>query len=112
MPHVSIEMSPAIAADPQTVCDQVFEALAAHPATGDARNLKIRAYAPKGERIGTGAPFVHAMLGLIAGRSEAQSADMVRCVLGALMAALPDTVAITVDSYDFSPALARRAPRL
>ena len=112
MPHVTIELSPACAADPQALCDRVFDALAAHPATGDAGNLKIRAYVPVAERIGSGAPFAHAMLGLIAGRSEAQSADMARCVLEALAAALPDRAAITVDTYDFSPALARRAPRL
>ncbi|HSG55600.1 MAG TPA: 5-carboxymethyl-2-hydroxymuconate isomerase, partial [Paracoccaceae bacterium] len=103
MPHVTIEYSETLDAshDLHAMCEDMFQALAAHPAIPQPETLKIRALPCPFSRIGTTPnSFVHATLGLLPGRDDATKADLAQTILEALDKALPDVGSLSVDVQD------------
>ncbi len=105
MPHVAIEFSKGLEAahDMQSVCEEVFAALAAHEAFDNPAVIKIRATPFEFFRIGSEPQtFVHATVMLMKGRDEATRADINRTVLAALDRAMPEVGSITVKDHEMS----------
>ena len=112
MPHVVIEFSKGLEQtnDMQSMCDQVFEVLAAH-GEFDASAIKVRATPIEFYRAGTELQtFVHATLFLIEGRDELTRTHLNRVIIEVLGKAFPEVGSITVREAEIT--LASYAKRL
>jgi len=108
MPHLTIEHSLDVAAG-QTLCDDLYDALAAHPAVPRPESLKIRTLPCPHHRIGTEPQsFAHANLALLPGRDEPTKAALARLVLDRMAAHLPDVGSLSVDVSELSAAYTKR----
>jgi len=106
MPHVSIEFSKGLEQtnDIQSVCDQVFAALADQDVF-DAPTIKVRATSVEFFRIGSEPQtFVHATLLLMEGRDELTRAHLNKTILEVLGKALPNVGSITVKDVEMTRA--------
>jgi len=104
MPHVSIEFSKGLEQtnDIQSVCDQVFAALADQDVF-DAPTIKVRATSVEFFRIGSEPhTFVHATLLLMEGRDELTRAHLNKTILEVLGKALPNVGSITVKDVEIT----------
>jgi len=111
LPHVTIECARDVAGtyDMQALCEDVFQALAAHQAIPDATSLKVRVLPCTHWRIGTHPQsFAHADLRLLPGRSQATKDDLARVVLAQMEKAMPQVGSLSVDVCDLSPSYTKR----
>lgn len=108
MPHLTIEHSPDAPAD-QALCDDLFDALAAHDAVPTPESLKIRTLPCAHHRIGTQPQsFAHAHLALLPGRDAPTKAALAQLVLDRMAAHLPDVGSLSVDVTELSAAYTKR----
>ncbi len=109
MPHLTIEHANGLPVD-QTLCDALYEALAAHPAIPHPANLKIRALPSACHRIGTDSQdFAHAHLALLPGRDDATKAALAGLVLDVMARHMPQVDNLSADISELSPAYTKRA---
>lgn len=107
MPHVSIEFSKGLeqTADIQSICNDVFEALADQSTFPDASVIKVRASAVDFVRLGWDSQtFAHATLSLMAGRDEPTRKHLNGVILGVLIKALPNVQSLTVQEIEMTSA--------
>ena len=111
MPHVIIEYAPDLGQchDLQDLCDQVFDALANHPAIPEPKSLKIRVLPVSNMRTGTLVQgFAHATLLVLPRRDLVTKRDLSQTVLDVLQNVLPDIASLSVDVSDLGPAYTKR----
>ncbi|MEB8387756.1 5-carboxymethyl-2-hydroxymuconate isomerase [Rhodobacteraceae bacterium KMM 6894] len=111
MPHVIIDYAADIAsaAQMQTLCDALFDALAAHPAITRPETLKIRCAPVTAHRLGTkGQGFAHATLLLLPGRDADTKSDLAQTILRELTVHLPDATSLSVNLSDLDASYAKR----
>ena len=107
MPHVSIEFSKGLeqTADIQSICNDVFEALADQSTFPDASVIKVRASAVDFVRLGCDLQtFAHATLSLMAGRDEPTRKHLNGVILDVLIKALPNVQSLTVQEIEMTSA--------
>ena len=108
MPHLTIEHSQDVAAS-QALVDDLYDALAAHPAVPRPESLKIRTLPCTHHRIGTDPQsFAHAHLALLPGRDGPTKAVLAQLVLDRMAVHLPDVGSLSVDVSELSAAYAKR----
>jgi 5-carboxymethyl-2-hydroxymuconate isomerase len=110
MPHIIIEYTAELDQDHdfQALCEDIYQALAAHPAV-PAPSLKIRALPCPYWRNGLdGQSFVHTDLKLLAGRSAETKAELADLVLAAMAARLQTVGCLSVDVIELSSTYRKR----
>ena len=111
MPHVIIDHAADIASPThmQTLCDALFDRLAAHRAITRPETLKIRCTPVAAHRLGTkGQGFAHATLLLLPGRDGDTKSDLAQTILRELEAYLPDVTSLSVNLADLDASYAKR----
>jgi len=107
MPQVSIEFSKGLddTVDIQTLCNDVFDALAGQDAFSNPSAIKVKAMPVDIFRVGCDPQtFVHAVLSLMSGRDEQTRKLLNIAILDVLSAALPEVGSLTVQDIQISPA--------
>ena len=100
MPHVILEHSADVAEthDMQAFCDTLFDVLAATEEVTNPASLKIRTHPCPAWRTGTEpGNFVHAMLLMLPGRSDAQQKVLVQTILQTLTEQMPEVGSLSVN---------------
>jgi len=111
MPHVIIEHSDRAATVDalQTLCDAMFDQLAAHDAIAHPESLKIRTVQSGVHRLGTEPQsFAHATLLLLPGRSPETKAALAQLMLSVLQTHLGNVGSLSVNLSDLDPTYAKR----
>jgi 5-carboxymethyl-2-hydroxymuconate isomerase len=111
MPHIIIEYTAGLDQDHdfQALCEDIYQALAAHPAVPDPTTLKIRALPCPYWRNGReGQSFVHADLKLLAGRDAKTKAELADLMLAAMAARLKTVGCLSVDVIELSATYTKR----
>ena len=99
MPHIIIEHSKALedSHNLQSLCDDLWEKFAAHPAINGPDTVRTRTIAANASRIGIEPQtFAHATLLLLDGRTDDTKRDLAQMILDTLDAHLPDVGSLTV----------------
>ena len=108
MPHLIVQHSANVEAS-HSLCDALYEALAAHDAVPHPESLKVRTLPCPHWRIGTEPQsFAHADLSLLPGRDEPTKAALAQTVLSVLESHLPEVGSLSVDVKDLSAAYTKR----
>ena len=107
MPHVSIKFSEGLEQtnDIQSICNDVFTALADQGSFPNAAAIKVRAVPVAYFGVGTDPQtFAHATLSLMSGRDDATRLRLNQTILGVLEKALPDVASLTVQEIEMTAA--------
>jgi len=111
MPHIVIEHSRGLEAshDLQALCEDLWQAFAAHPSVKGPQTVRVRTIAATASRIGAEPQsFAHATLLLIPGRDEATRAELAQTIMDALLKHLADVGSLTVRLTDLNPPYLKR----
>lgn len=111
MPHIVIEHSKGLdqSHDLQALCEDLWQAFAAHPSVSAPETVRVRTIAATASRTGVEPQtFAHATLLLLPGRDEATREDLARMTLAALDTRLPDVGSLTVRLTDLNPPYLKR----
>ena len=111
MPHIVIEHSKGLedSHDLQALCEQLWQAFAAHPSVTAPDTVRVRTISATASRLGVEPQtFAHATLLLLPGRDTATREDLAQITMNALDAALPDVGSLTVRLTDLNPPYLKR----
>ncbi len=111
MPHIVIEHSAGMdqSHDLQSLCDQLWQAYAAHPSVKGPETVRIRTIAATASRIGVEPQtFAHATVLLLPGRDEETRQNLAQMTLDLLVKTLPDIGSLTVRLTDLNPPYLKR----
>ncbi len=111
MPHIVIEHSAGMdqSHDLQALCDQLWQAYAAHPSVKGPETVRVRTIAATASRIGVEPQtFAHATVLLLPGRDEETRQDLAQMTLDLLAKTLPDIGSLTVRLSDLNPPYLKR----
>jgi len=102
MPHLIIEYAaqPQSDIDVQGIVDGAFSG-ADETGLFTPRDIKVRAIPYDAFSTGgTNQPFVHVEIKLLSGRTGAQKKDLAERVFAKIIANVPDTVAVSIETND------------
>lgn len=111
MPHIVIEHSRGLerSHDLQALCEDLWQAFAAHPAINGPDTVRVRCIGATASRIGVEPQsFAHATLLLLPGRDEKTREALAQMIMDALRAHLADVGSLTVRLSDINPPYLKR----
>lgn len=108
MPHIRIEYTRQAEPGMQSLCEALFDTLAAHDAIPDPTSIKVRAIPTAYVVMGTETQsFAHAQFALLPGRAASVKTELAELILTTMRAHLPQIANLSVDVEDLSPSYAK-----
>ncbi|WP_424982736.1 5-carboxymethyl-2-hydroxymuconate Delta-isomerase [Maritalea sp. S77] len=112
MPHIIVEHSQNLAGDQdiESLCQEIFDMMAAHPTFPNPSAIKVRAlgYNHRVQALEND-HFVHATIKLLPGRDDETKKQLSQNLLDLLMERLGNASSFSVDVEDLSSAYVKAA---